>query len=350
MGESILARVPSNASGIINFINALADNPTEENVESLEQLLQERDPDSYSRPTVAAYSARMMLALKEEGITRLDALYATAPSPTYSKAILDTLYRTSLKEYVDPWVTDPAIRRPDITDSMAALARQVFNKRVTESLTNFQVLEHLIQLLGQYAIKDRTEDGGRDSRNLISTIFLAYTDASVALPRYVIDEYNALISAQRPEEEYQQFLSQYPSMLDPLAKRVIPKQKLGIEHVTDFVVERLDGRYILVEIEKPQDRLFNGHGDFSAQFSHALGQILDFQEWVEKNIAYADRLLPNIISPTGLLIMGLRRDLSPGDLGKLNRFNINNGGRVLVMGFDDVEAAAVRLHNNFFSA
>ena len=42
-----------------------------------------------------------------------------------------------------------------------------------------------------------------------------------------------------------------PVLIDPLAAKVIDRQRLGLELTTDFVVRRLDNEYLLVEIEKP---------------------------------------------------------------------------------------------------
>ena len=61
-----------------------------------------------------------------------------------------------------------------------------------------------------------------------------------------------------------------------------------------------------------------------------------FQEWIEGNIAYAEKLFPHITSPQGLLIIGMKKDLSPTQASKLSRFNINNRGRLKVTAFDEL--------------
>ena len=50
----------------------------------------------------------------------------------------------------------------------------------------------------------------------------------------------------------------------------------------------IDDNFML-EIEKPQDRIFNQNGDFSAAFTHAYGQVLDFLSWafsIKFNISF----------------------------------------------------------------
>jgi hypothetical protein len=47
----------------------------------------------------------------------------------------------------------------------------------------------------------------------------------------------------------------------------------------------------LVEIERPQDKIFTTSDDFASRFTHAFGQVLDFQQWMDRNVAYAQELL-----------------------------------------------------------
>ncbi|MEZ9685603.1 Shedu anti-phage system protein SduA domain-containing protein [Vibrio atlanticus] len=125
----------------------------------------------------------------------------------------------------------------------------------------------------------------------------------------------------------------------------MPKKKLGEEFITDYVLETLSSEYILVEIEKPSDQIFTKSNDFHHKFTHAFGQVLDFIEWVEQNIAYAQKKLPNISSPTGLLIIGMREYLNDEQIKKLNRFN-KNSSKIKVLTFDDLLFNTKQLQNN----
>ncbi|MGH3965670.1 MAG: Shedu anti-phage system protein SduA domain-containing protein [Pseudonocardiaceae bacterium] len=124
-------------------------------------------------------------------------------------------------------------------------------------------------------------------------------------------------------------------MLDPLAAEVIPKHRLGDDYITDFVIRRHDRRYLVVEIEKPQDRIFTPRNDFTAEFSHAMGQVLDFQGWVAERADYARSNLPNIENPRGLLVMGSRSALTEYQEKKLRRWCINSNS-IEVATFDDL--------------
>ena len=59
--------------------------------------------------------------------------------------------------------------------------------------------------------------------------------------------------------------------------------------------------------------------------------------------------MPNITSPTGLLILGLHSQLNEFQKKKLRRFNINNNGKIKVITFDELLENAYRLYNNMVS-
>ena len=161
----------------------------------------------------------------------------------------------------------------------------------------------------------------------------------------VMDAFETMVDADLPEEEYQQFLAAHPVFLDPLAAEVVPKQRLGIEHITDYAVRRHDGRWILVEIEKPQDPVVTRANDLASQFNHAFGQILDFQRWVDAHGEYARELMPGIVAPRGLLIIGRRSALTTEAQDKLRRYVLNSA-TIDVLTFDDVAANARNLYRN----
>ena len=123
------------------------------------------------------------------------------------------------------------------------------------------------------------------------------------------------------------------------------KHRLGSDLITDFVVETLKKEYILIEIEKPQDNLFTAQGYFSTKFSHAFGQVIDFIDWVENNIAYAQTKLPGISSPKGILIIGRSKFMTEEESRKLKRFN-KNSNTIEVLTYDDILHRAKSLYSN----
>ena len=116
--------------------------------------------------------------------------------------------------------------------------------------------------------------------------------------------------------------------------------------MTDFVIQRLDNEYRAVEIEKPQDPIFSKSSDFTSTFFHAVGQIVDFQLWLSKNIAYASSSLPGITVPVvGMLVIGLRTKLSPHETEKLFTY-VQGHSLIEVFTYDDLLARAKNIYSN----
>jgi len=108
---------------------------------------------------------------------------------------------------------------------------------------------------------------------------------------------SALDGASR-EEDIQQFLQENPKFLiqhlgGGHGRWVIPKQKLGAEHVTDFLVAEKHSfgyEWQAVELESPLRPMFNKNGDPSQHLNHAIRQIQDWRSWLLANQNYAARL------------------------------------------------------------
>ena len=136
----------------------------------------------------------------------------------------------------------------------------------------------------------------------------------------------ALSTATR-EEDLQQVLQTHPSLLvhhlrGGHGRYVLPKVRLGSEHVTDFIIgDRASYGYewILVELESPLAKMFNQNGDPSAALNHALQQIGTWRTWLARNLDYAMRArhesglgLADIEGEAqGLVIMDRRDSLRP---------------------------------------
>jgi hypothetical protein len=155
--------------------------------------------------------------------------------------------------------------------------------------------------------------------------FFSYWDritlSDITLLEYAID------NAQR-EEDIQQFLQANPKFLiqhlgGGHGRWVIPKQKLGSEHVTDFLIAEkysFGHEWQAVELESPLNSIFNKNGDPSQYLTHAIRQIQDWRTWLLANQSYASRLKKEsglgLIgingNVQGLIIIGRRSALPEG--------------------------------------
>jgi hypothetical protein len=162
-------------------------------------------------------------------------------------------------------------------------------------------------------------------------------DAKLQLHDLICGNLERLIAQDLPERVFQGFLETHPTVLDPAACEVVPRQNLAELWRTDFVVRRLDDRYIFVEVEKPQDRLFTQYPQPSTALSHALGQVLSWFTWVEDNIAYAHAHgFPGTHAPQGIIVIGRKNDMNADQLRMLKMLNDILAPRIVVLTYDDV--------------
>jgi hypothetical protein len=125
----------------------------------------------------------------------------------------------------------------------------------------------------------------------------------------LLRQFNELLETAQREEELQVFLKDHPEFLYPDFINCRPKFKLGEDYVTDYVllVQGHQGpEYIFVEIERPDKKLFTNSGQFSADFTQAKNQLLDWDSWLTKNHAYVSQTqrLPNLYKPQFHLVFG----------------------------------------------
>jgi hypothetical protein len=324
----------------------LISNPTEENIEQLRKLVIYKDDGTYEKHYISKYAARMFLNRGVVGVRDLRKLFDFADSPLTSTDILSTLFEASHKQFVELLMVGASYKQtyPVITDEVARECHHAVQDIFASCLLKYETFERVINF-----IQKETMNEGFNLSETGSAMeaFRVLRDSTIKINLEVINGFQELVCQQGLKEEmYQQYLFDNPILIDPLAMDIVPKQKLGIDYITDFVIRKYTDDYILVEIERPDTPIFTQKDDFSAQFTHAIGQVLDFQEWVESNISYAQKHMPNIISPQGLLIIGQKDGLSELQLGKLRRFNINNQGKLRVQTFDSILEDAIRLYKN----
>jgi len=164
----------------------------------------------------------------------------------------------------------------------------------------------------------------------------------------LLQRFAKLLTEAKNEEEVQVFLKEHPILLGP-AREVLPKQKLGEDFVTDFVVRNVTpngNEYTLVEIERPDRRLFTMAGTTTADLAHAERQILDWRVWLENNTAYLKNKLPEFGSPQFQIIMGRSEDLTEADRARLRAKNAQTHNQT-IMTYDELLLAGLELVESF---
>lgn len=146
----------------------------------------------------------------------------------------------------------------------------------------------------------------------------------------IIDVYEDKINKSIIEEkEMQDFFENNPLakiLLFRDVKEFIPKKSFGGEKYPDFVAILYNGEHILIELEKPTDRLYNKDGNPTAKFNEAEHQIQSYISWVNEEKDFLrkkerDYPLPNISieNTRGLLIIGMKKNLTPSEINELDK-------------------------------
>lgn len=178
---------------------------------------------------------------------------------------------------------------------------------------------------GQFTAQNASREAHHDVASVLAAELMSLRPDEVheapAKLKKVLEAFEELLNAEPSEEAVQQYLTENPVLLDPTALSVKAKHRLGSEYVTDFVVQRSQGDYELVEIEPPSMRLFNANGDPSARLSHAQKQVEDWREWVAENVSYARQSMPDVTEPRGRVVMGRRSHLTQQTERALRRRN-----------------------------
>ncbi|MFN8254566.1 MAG: hypothetical protein U0W24_02680 [Bacteroidales bacterium] len=162
------------------------------------------------------------------------------------------------------------------------------------------------------------------------------------------NKYDNLLQNANREEEIQVFLKEHPILIQPYSK-VIPKQKLADDFITDFVfASTLDQgiKYTFVELERISIPIFTEKGEFTADFKHAENQTLDWDIWLEKNIDFLRReKLHGLESPTFLIIAGRSTKFSDKNKEKIRAWNRRQKNTEFLT-YDDISVKIGELIDN----
>lgn len=159
--------------------------------------------------------------------------------------------------------------------------------------------------------------------------------------RSAIDELSGLLSSTaRDESSLQRCLTRYPILFGLQYSRVVPKYRLGKDFEMDYALVQVAGTVDLVEIEPSNFKLYTKSGNPTSNLVHAEQQVMDWLEWLESNVRYARDDFPDLVRPTGQVIIGTSGSLTEDDRRRLRRRNAMWNGAIVVLTFDDLLARA----------
>ncbi|MGX1614925.1 Shedu immune nuclease family protein [Micromonospora chalcea] len=301
----------------------------------VEQVLRDERRIGYTeRMSYAEIAAGAALVAGYPGVRLLTEIAADQSYKSWAKYAVRALWLAASGEAIpgDGYTRSLLGKSFPIADGARREAKIALDELINASKENRSLFSRVMTLASEEASANHVVGGVNDFSHYVMRVFAA---GSISVPPSLLDDFEALVAQDLGESSYQEFLKHHPTVLDPLAAEVVPKHQFGDDYVPDFVIRRHDFRYLVVEIEKPKDRIFNKKDDFTGEFSHALGQVLDFQGWVAERGEYARSKLPSIENPRGLLVIGRRSALTEKQEKKLRRWCVNSS-LIDVVTFDDL--------------
>lgn len=332
---------------IENKLKTLMNTDSIDSISQINNLFSIRIDDTYGKQIIPDMLCKALIQKGSLGIQRLEEHINSELRYIYFSSIIRNLWMASIGNISDVLFYSSEFTKEVLCKKLnmdtIETAKEVFYSIIVKCMSDSDLFFSL-----NYALYGLFQFNNVTTKGLVKDIFEAISRSSLKLSKEIIREFEKLIDLEKKEEDYQKFLSSNPIFINPLSYEVFNKQKLGDDLITDFVVKTFQNEYLLVEIEKPQDKIFNNKGDFSAKFTHAYNQVLDFILWVDENISYAQKKMPNILSPNGILIMGRSIDLNEKQRLKIRCFN-KNSTRIKVYTYDDILENANKLFLNLYS-
>lgn len=168
-----------------------------------------------------------------------------------------------------------------------------------------------------------------------------------------VAHYLRLLERPASEEVVHDFLATHSYFFNGIlrlygASPLYSKIRLGSEFVTDFVwfdSGSVGPEWYLTEIESPGKKLFTSSGDPTADLTHAIRQVSDWQDWIHRNLSYAQKTMPHIIYPMGYVFMGRRDALDNETRKRLRKINYDSRKSLQVHTLDWFAEAALSVLN-----
>lgn len=162
----------------------------------------------------------------------------------------------------------------------------------------------------------------------------------------VLDRFEQmLITHAHDEPAFQTFFCAYPQMLDPMAVRVWSQADLHGAEEPDFVLQRADDTYLVVEIETPGKLLMTQDGQLAAGATHAEKQVNDYAAFLNERSIEARHVFPNYRPADKMAVIGLQSGLAPEQARALSILN-ETRHKLVTVGFDWLLDRARRVLQN----
>ena len=169
---------------------------------------------------------------------------------------------------------------------------------------------------------------------------------SIAVGPRVLARYDRLMAeADDNEPSFQLFFESHPLLLEPRAFQVWGKPDFHGRFEPDFVLRTYDDNFVVVEIETPAKRLVTRRGQLSADVTHAINQVLEYQDYLRSHITEAKEAFPQFTTASGLVVVGRESSLNARQKSVLRREN-QSRAEIRIVGFDALAETANAVTRN----
>ncbi|NUM40215.1 MAG: DUF4263 domain-containing protein [Leptospiraceae bacterium] len=188
------------------------------------------------------------------------------------------------------------------------------------------------------------------SKRVIDYIITLLASLKLAVSTPVLEKYYEIIKYYPGDEtKFHLFFIMYPQFLDPMALKVWSKPDLHGRWTPDFVVQRSDDSYLVVEIENPHKQILTRRNQLSASVSQAVRQVLDYKDYLNLKIDDAKKTFNNFSEPDCLVVIGLESTLSNEQCNILFSEN-RHRHKLRIVGFDYLARRVEAIRNNVFES
>ena len=113
------------------------------------------------------------------------------------------------------------------------------------------------------------------------------------------------------------------TLLEINARRILPKFDMGGENIPDFIIETSDFRYVIVEIEGPNEEIYTAETPprQARKLREADSQIKTYLSYAHNNILFLRQKLPFLSGEKirGLIVVGRSSNLSSEQKKRLDQ-------------------------------
>lgn len=180
----------------------------------------------------------------------------------------------------------------------------------------------------------------------VRPLFMAMCARWLSVGPGTLSQYQELLNSNpKDEPAFHDFFEKHSQMLDPMVLDVWSKPDLHGAPEPDFLIRRIDGTYLVVEIETPAKILITKNAQLSANATQAVTQALNYREFLTRHSTEAASTFPQFQSPDSLVVIGLQQPLNPRQRHALRLQNASHAG-LKIVGFDWLAERARTLARN----